>query len=391
MTISRRKFLAGTGMSIAALAMPRIARADNATLKIGMIAPMTGPFTSTGFMLQAGAKLHMAKAGDTVAGRKIELIVRDDTGVADTTRRIAQEMVANDGVEILTGFGLTPLALAVAPISAQAKIAQVVMMSGTSGITAKSPYMIRPAFTQPQTTVPMAEWASRNGISKVATLVADYAPGVDTETAFTKRFAALNGTITTSIRAPVNTSDFAPFLQRAADSKPDALFLFVPTGQGATLMKQFTERGLDKAGIKVIAEGSVTEDDVLTQMDDSVLGVITSHHYSAAHDSPENKEFVAAFTKANDNRRPDHIAVHAYDGMRIVYEALKATGGRTDGDTLVAAMKGQSFTSPRGPLKIDDKTGDPIQNIYIRKVQKVDGALYNVEFETVANVDPSKL
>ncbi|GAB4064450.1 ABC transporter substrate-binding protein [Ancylobacter sonchi] len=390
MAINRRALLASAGLAFAVSPFAHAALADDNVVKIGLIAPMTGPFTSTGRMLEEGAKLYMKQAGDTVAGKKIELIVRDDTGVADVTKRIAQEMVANDGVTILTGFGLTPLALAVAPLATQAKVPEIVMMAATSVVTERSPFIVRPAFTQAQTTVPLADWAYKNGIRKVVSIVADYAPGLDSEAGFNNRFKAEGGEVLEAIRVPLSTRDFAPFLQRAVDAKPEALFVFVPTGLGAALMKQFVERGLDKSGIKVLGEGSVTEDDIITQMDDSVLGMITAHHYSAAHRSPENAAFVEAFRKAYGHR-PNHIAVHAYDGMRLVYEALKKTGGSTNGQQLVDAMKGLSWESPRGPITIDPATREPIQNIYIRRVERVDGELYNVEFATIPNVkDPSK-
>ena len=390
MSLNRRSLLAGASLSMVAAAAPRaFAQAD--TIKIGLIAPMTGPFTSTGRMLDAGTRLYMRQKGETVAGKRVQLILRDDTGVADVTRRIAQEMVANDGVHVLAGFGLTPLALAVAPLATQAKVPQIVMMSATSVVTERSPFIIRTAFTQAQTTVPLAEWAYANGVRKVVSLVADYAPGIDAEAGFNNRFKALGGEIAQTIRAPLANRDFAPFLQRAADAKPDALFVFVPTGLGAALMKQFVERGLDKAGIRVLGEGSVTEDDIITQMDDSVLGMVTSHHYSAAHPGPENEAFCKAF-RAEAGTRPNHIAVHAYDGMHLIYEALKKTGGAASGEALVDAMKGLSWQSPRGPLSIDPETREPIQNIYIRRVERVNGELYNVEFVTVPDVkDPAKV
>lgn len=389
MSTNRRQFLTSTGLAAAAAALPLpVFAKKTGILKIGMIAPMTGPFGSTGRMLLAGAQLFMAQQGDTVAGTKVSFSLRDDTAVPDVSRRVAQEMVANDGVGVLTGFGITPLALAAAPIATQAKVPQIVMMAASSIVTGKSPFIVRSCFTQPQTAIPMAVWAKPNGIGKVVTLVADYSPGVDTETAFVNRFKAEGGDVLATLRVPLSTSDFSPFLQRAADAKPDALFIFVPTGLGAALMKQFVERGLGKAGIRPIAEGSVTEDDVITQMDNSVLDMVTSHHYSAAHDSEVNKAFVAAFSKANDGRRPNHVAVHAYDGVHLIYEALKKTGGDTYGTALLEAMKGLSWESPRGPFRIDPTTREPVQNIYIRKVEKAGGELYNVEFKTYANVGP---
>jgi branched-chain amino acid transport system substrate-binding protein len=380
---------------IAATALPFMALAANAqdTIKIGMVVPMTGPFTATGKNLVAGARLYMAQKGDTVAGKKIELIVRDDTGNADQTKRLAQDMVANDKIAVITGFGLTPGALAVAPLSVEAKIPQVVMMAATSIITEKSPYIVRTSFSIPQTTVPMADWAAQNGIKRVVTLVSDFAPGIDVETQFKTRFEANGGKVLAALRAPLASPDFAPFLQRVLDEKPDALFAFVPAGAGSAFMKQFVERGLDKSGIRFIAEGSLTEDEIVNTMGDAALGVITTHHYSASHDSPENKAFVAEYKKANGGQRPNLMAVQAYDAMHIIYEALKKTNGATaDGAALVDAMKGQSFVSARGPITIDPETREVIQNIYVRKIERKDGELYNMEFATIPNVkDPSKI
>jgi branched-chain amino acid transport system substrate-binding protein len=323
----------------------------------------------------------MQQHSKTVAGKTIELIVKDDTGVADVTKRIAQELIVNDKVGVVAGFGLTPLALAVAPLSNQAKVPQVVMAAATSTITEASPYIVRTSFTLPQATVPMAEWAAQNGIKKIVTLVTDYGPGIDAEKALTAAFTAKGGTVE-SLRVPLQNPDFSPFLQKVADAKPDALFVFVPSGFGAQFMKQFTERGLDKSGIKLIGTGDVTDDDQLNGMGDVALGTVTTHHYSASHDSPENKEFVTAFKAANNGMRPNFMAVGGYDGMNLIYEALKKTGGKADGDSLIAAMKGMSWESPRGPISIDPETRDIIQNIYIRKVENKNGQLYNVEFQT---------
>ena len=330
--------------------------------------------------------------GDTVAGKKIELIVKDDTGNADMTKRLAQELVVNDKVSFLTGFALTPGAMATAPIATEAKIPEVIMNAATSVITERSPYIVRVSFSVPQTVVPLATWASKNGIKKVITVVSDYAPGIDVETAFKNSFQAAGGTVVDSLRVPLSSNDFAPALQRVADAKPDAIMAFVPAGLGPIFIRQFVERGLDKSGMKFIAEGSVTEDDVVNQIGDAALGVITSHHYSAAHNSPENKSFVAAYKKATNGVRPNLMAVQAYDAMQVIYEALKKTKGSSNGDALVAAMKGMSWVSPRGPVTIDPETREVIQNIYIRKVERVGGELYNVEFETIPNFkDPSKL
>jgi branched-chain amino acid transport system substrate-binding protein len=361
-------------------------------VKIGLLVPLTGPFTPTGKQLVAGAKLYMQQKGDTVAGKKIELIVRDDTGNPDMTKRLAQEFVVNDKVAVLAGFGLTPGALATAPIATEAKIPEIVMMAATSVITERSPYIVRTSFSVPQTVIPLADWAAANGIKTVVTVVSDYAPGIDVETNFKKQFEGKGGKVIESLRVPLASPDFAPALQRVADAKPDAILGFVPAGVGPIFIRQFVERGLDKSGIKFIAEGSMTEDDIVNKIGDAALGVISSHHYSAAHDSPENKAFVADFKKANDGMRPNLMAVQSYDGMHLIYEALKKTKGSTDGTALVEAMKGMSWISPRGPITIDPDTREVIQNIYMRKVERVGGELYNEEFATIPNFkDPSKL
>ena len=359
--------------------------------KIGMILPMTGPFASTGIQIVAAAKLYMAQNGDTVAGRKIELIVKDDTSAPDVTKRLAQELVVNDKVSVLAGFGLTPLALAAAPIATQAKTPEVVMAAATSSITQASPYIIRTSFTLPQAAVAMGDWAAKNGIKKAVTLVSDFAPGIDAEKYFKDRMLFNGAQVLETIRVPMRNPDFAPFLQKVRDLKPDALYVFVPSGAGTALMKQFTERGLDKAGIRLIGTGDVTDDDLLNSIGDVALGAVTTHHYSASHKSVLNQKFVAAFEKANNNLRPNFMAVGGYDGMHVIYEALKATKGNANGDQLLAAMKGQIFESPRGPMFIDAQTRDVVHNIYIRKVEKVNGQLYNMEFDSIKDVkDPGK-
>jgi branched-chain amino acid transport system substrate-binding protein len=361
------------------------------TVKIGFILPMTGQQQSTGKQESAAIKLFMAQHGDMVAGKKVEVIIRDDAAIPDNTKRIAQEMIVNDKVTFVAGFGVTPAALSVAPLSAESKTPEIVTAAGTSIITEKSPYIARTSFTLAQSTVPMADWAAANGIKKVVTMISDYAPGVDAEKSFIAEFKKKGGEVLESIRFPLANPDFAPFLQRAVDQKPDAIFVFVPSGQGGIFVKQFVERGLDKAGIKIIGPGDVMDDDLITGMGDAVIGTVTAHFYSADHNSAANKAFVAAFEKANGGMRPNFMAVSAYDGMNLIYEALKKTGGKTDGDSLIAAIKGIAFESPRGPISIDPQTRDIIQNIYIRRVEKKNGELYNVEFATFPAVkDPVK-
>ncbi|MCE2877827.1 MAG: ABC transporter substrate-binding protein [Comamonadaceae bacterium] len=387
--MKRRQFTALTLAAAGALGGPAVLAQDN-TFKIGLILPMTGPQATTGRQIEAAARLYMAQHGDTVAGKKVQLIVKDDTSLPDVTRRIAQELVVNDKVHVLAGFGITPSAMAVGPIATQSKTPMVVMAAATSSITEASPYIVRTSFTLPQASVALADWAPKNGLKRVVTLVSDYGPGLDAEKFFRERLMLNGGQVPESLRVPMRNPDFAPFLQKVRDIKPDALFVFVPSGAGAAVMKQFLERGMDKAGIKLIGTGDVTDDDQLNDMGDGALGVVTSHHYSANHPSALNKKFTTEFAKANKGMRPNFMAAGGYDGMRVIYEAAKASKGQ-GGDALLAGMKGQIFESPRGPMFIDAQTRDVVQNIYLRKVEKKDGQLWNVEFDVIKDVkDPGK-
>ena len=385
MSITRRPLLA---LGLAVLAAPAAMAQD--TVKIGLILPMTGPQASTGRQIDAAVKLWQAQNGNKAGGKTIQVIIKDDAAVPDTSRRLAQELVVNDKVTVLAGFGVTPAAMATAPIATQSKTPMVVMAAGTSAITEASPFIVRTSFTLPQATVPMADWAVKNGIKKAVSLVADFGPGFDAEKYFDSQFRLNGGEMLDKLRTPLRSPDFAPVLQKVRDLKPDALFVFLPSGQGAQFMKQFGERGLDKAGIKLIATGDVTDDDQLNDMGDVALGVINSHHYSAAHPGATNKKFVDAFQAAN-KFRPNFMAVGGYDGMRVIYNALNATKGQ-GGEALLNAMKGQIFESPRGPVLIDAQTRDIVQDIYIRKVERKDGQLWNVEFDVLKAVkDPGKL
>jgi branched-chain amino acid transport system substrate-binding protein len=378
---------AAAGAAIACAVALAPAQAQE-TVKIGLILPMTGGQASTGRQIDNAVKLYMQQKGDTVAGKKIEVILKDDAAVPDNTKRLAQELIVNDKVNFIAGFGVTPAALAAAPLATQAKVPEIVMAAGTSIITERSPYIVRTSFTLAQSSTIIGDWAARNGIKKVATLTSDYAPGNDALNFFKQNFTAGGGEIVEEVKVPLANPDFAPFLQRMKDAKPDAMFVFVPAGQGGNFMKQYAERGL--TGIKVIGPGDVMDDDLLNGMGDAALGAVTAHLYSAAHPSAMNKDFVAAYKKAFGTR-PGFMAVSGYDGIHLIYEALKKTGGKTDGDALVEAMKGMKWESPRGPISIDPETRDIVQNIYIRKVEKVDGELYNIEFQTFEAVkDPGK-
>ncbi len=389
LSVARRRLLRGVAAAVATVLLSTPALAAD-PLKIGLILPLTGPFASTGKQIEAASRLYIAKNGDTVAGRKVELIVKDDTGLApETTKRIAQELVVQDKVSILAGFGLTPLALAAAPVATEAKVPMIVMAAATGMIPTRSPFIVRTGFTLPQVTGPIAEWALKNKIKRVVTMVTDYGPGLDAEKTFTAVFKAGGGEIVESIRTPLRNPDYAPFLQRAKDAKPDALFVFVPSGEGLAVMKQFDERGLKQAGIRLIGTGDVTDDDLLESMGAPAVGIITSFHYSAAHDSPENKAYVDGMMKANNGMRPNFHSVGGYDGMHLIYEAVKKAGPTASGEQLVEAMKGMKWTSPRGPMSIDPATRQTIQNVYLREVKMVNGKPWNVEFDKVENVkDP---
>jgi len=378
--------------SVALLFSP-LALAQN-TVKIGVIAEFSGPFADYGAQILAGMKTYLKLNGDTFAGKKIELITKDTTGAApDVAKRLAQEVVTRDKVDILAGFGLTPNAMAVAPVATEAKKPMVIMNAATSIITTKSPYIVRVSHTLPQDTRPIALWAAKNGIKRVFTLVSDYGPGTDAEAEFIKSFKGAGGEIVDSVRSPLSNNDFAPFLQRIKDSKPDAVFVFIPPGsQTIAFIKGYQERGLKDAGIKLIATGDLTDDGTLQAMGDPALGLITSFHYSAAHDSPENKTFLKAYVDTNgDKLRPNFMACAGYDGMAAIAEALKKTNGSVEPDAFVAALKGMKINSPRGPIMIDPETRDIVQTVYIREVKRVNGLLYNVEFDKYPDQkDPGK-
>jgi branched-chain amino acid transport system substrate-binding protein len=384
--VFKRMIMIGVAAGLLAGALAGEASAQ-AVIKIGAVLSMTGPFNTNGKDVMAGAELYLQQHGDTVAGKQVKIILKDDASKPDVARRVAQELIVNDKVGVLIA-GISPAALSIASLSTEAKIATVVAISGTSVVVERSPYMVRTSFTLGQSSAVIADWAVKNGAKKIVTLVADFAPGQEAETAF-KDVAVKNGAqVVASLRVPLDNADFAPFLQRARDLAPDTLFAFVPNHQASPLVKQFLERGMDKSGIRFVATGDLTPDDDLPNMTDAMLGVVTAHHYSALHDSALNKEFVAAYEKVN-HRRPTFHSVSGYDTMYLIMEALKKTGGNTDGDALIAAMKGMKWESPRGPISIDPETRDIVQNEYVRKVENVNGEKYNVEFTTIEAVkDP---
>jgi branched-chain amino acid transport system substrate-binding protein len=381
--------------AVAVLCAASLAQAaDPNTIKVGLIAPFSGPFADYGKQMEGGIKAYVAQYGSTVAGKKIEIIIRDTTGPApEIAKRLAQELVVREKVDFLAGFGLTPEALAVAPVAEQAKTPMIIMNAASSIITTKSDYIARVSMTLPQSSAPMASWALKNNIRKVVTLVADYAPGIDAETAFKSTLSKGGGTVPETIRVPLKNPDFAPYIQRIKDARPDAVFVFVPPGEHTiAFMKAYRERGLAEAGIKVIGTGDLTDDHMLPAMGDATLGVITTFHYSAAHKSPENAAFLKSFASVNPGAgRPNFMAVGGYDGMAAIYEVTRKLNGNIDGDKAMAVLKGMRLNSPRGPITIDPSTRDVVQTEYVRKVEKINGELFNVEFDQFPNMkDPGK-
>jgi branched-chain amino acid transport system substrate-binding protein len=381
-----RHFIAAC-FSVAALNVGDASAQD--VIKLGLVMPMTGTLASNGREAVDAAKFYMAQHGDTVAGKKIELIVKDDGSIPDAGKRLAQELIVSDKVDLL-GAGLSPTALSMAPVVTEAKIPAIVMISGTSVVTERSPYYVRTSFTLGQQSGIIADWAIQNGSKRVVSILSDFAPGAEAGKVFEQHFTQGGGTVLDTLKVPLANPDFAPFLQKARDAQPDTLFAFLPAGQAAAFARQFIERGLDKTGIKLIGTGDIVDDDDLPNTADSLLGVVTAGFYSAAHPSVLNKQYVADYKKATGHRA-NYISVGGYDGMHLIYETLKKTGGRTDADSVLAAMKSMAWESPRGPISIDPQTRDIIQNVYIRKVEKVNGEPWSVEFKTFEAVkDPLK-
>ena len=361
--------------------------AEQDTVKIGMVMPMTGPLAAAGQQVLAGARLYIMQHGEIVAGKRIELIVRDDASSGETGKRLIQELVVNDKVDVIGG-SLTADLMPSAPLLTEAQKPTVIMISSTTAVVAKSPFFVRTSCTLAQSSAILADWAAKKGLGKAVTLVTEFAPGLEAEETFTNNYKAAGGQVAEAIHVPLRSPDFAPFLQRVKEATPQALFVFIPSTQAAVFARQFVERGLDKAGIALIGPGDLTDDEALTNMGDAMLGTLTAHFYSAAHASVLNQAFTEAYQKQT-RARANFMAVSGYDGMHVIYEALKKTAGSTDGKTLVAAMKGMNWESPRGPMSIDRDSGEVVHNIYIRKVEKVGGELRNVEFETFSNVkDP---
>lgn len=393
MKMTKRTLLA----SAAAAALACIATAAQAqdALKIGLIATYSGPYADYGRQFDAGVALYLKEHGGKIAGRSVEIVKKDTGGPApDASKRMAQELIVRDKVQLLTGLDFSPNAYAVGAVATQAKVPTIVMNAASSAITTSSPYIARLSFTVQQVTDPMARWMLRQGIKEAYTVVADYASGQDAESAFKKAFTEGGGKVVGEVRTPMNNPDFSAYVQRIKDSKPQAVFFFFPSGvMPPAFLKVWKERGMEEAGIKLFATGEATDDSFLEATGDVALGLVTSHHYSYAHPSAKNQKFVKDFeAQYGKSIRPNYFAVTAYDAMAAIDQALARTQGDASGDKLMAALKGMAFESPRGPIEIDAATRDIVQTVYIRKVEKNrDGQLVNVEFDKFDRVkDPAK-
>ena len=382
-----RRIILKAAAAAALLALPGTALAQG-TIKIGVILPYSGQFADFSTQIDNGIKLYMKQNGDTVAGKKLELIRKDTGGVApDVATRLAQELITRDNVDILAGFLLSPNAIAVSKVSAEAKKFMVIMNASTTSIITMSPYSVRSSMTFLSIGGSAGTWAYKSGIRKVYTMVSDFAPGKDIEAVFQEAFKKAGGEVVGSVHMPVANPDFSAFVQRAKDLNPESIFIFVPGGaQPAALGKAFAERGVDASKIKIIGTGEVVDESSVKNMGDAALGIISVWHYDYNDDSKMNKEFVAAYN-ADYKRNPDFGSVGGYDGMHVIYEALKKASGKTDGDSLIAAAKGVSFESPRGPFQIDPATRDIVETVYVRQVRKVGDGLRNV---VIDKVEPAK-
>jgi len=378
------------GVALLAAAVLPAQAAD--TVKVGMIISLSGQFADTGMQMLNGAKLYVKQHGDTVAGKKVEIIAKDVGGInPPVAKRLAQELVTRDNVDVLAGFDLTPNALAAADVSVEAKKFMVNMNAATAIVIEKSPYMVRTSMTVPQLNTTLGTWAEKSaGVKKAYTMVADFGPGLDAEGAFSRAFKASGGDVVGSVRMAVANPDFSSYVQRAKDLNPEGIFVMIPGGaMPGAFGKALAERGIDLKKTKVMGQMEITDEHALASMGDAALGMITVAHYDYTHKSKMNEAFVKVYN-AEYGRNPDFFSVGGYDGMHLIYAALEKANGKTDGDSLIAAAKGLKWESPRGPISIDPETRDIIQNVYIRRVEKVGGKLVNVEIATFDNVKNPK-
>jgi branched-chain amino acid transport system substrate-binding protein len=365
------------------------AHAAEPPLKIGVITSYTGPSAVSGRNVDIAIDLWIKQHGDTVAGRKVELVKRDTGGPApDLVKRQVQELIVRDKVDIIVGIDYTPNALAAAPVSTQAKMPILVVNAATAGIIANAPYMARFGFTIGQVAGPMGQWAWKNGVKSTVVMYADYGPGIDAGAFYKRAYTEAGGKIADEVKMPLQNPDFSAYIQRIKDAKPDGVFVFLPAGTETTaFLKAYKDAGLFDSGIKLMATGDLTDEPLLDSVGDAAIGMITAYDYSDAHDSPMNKAFVKGFKEVGGpDARPDFQAVAAWDSMHAVYDLVKAQNGKLDPDKTMELIKKVKFESPRGPIEIDPATRDIVQNVYIRRVEKKDGHLYNIEFDTIPMV-----
>jgi branched-chain amino acid transport system substrate-binding protein len=372
-----------------------MAEAANGKLTIGLVLPMSGAFADQGQYYENGVRLYQKLHGSTVAGLTVETVLRDDQGPGsgDLARRLTQELIVRNKADVILGYSFTPNAMSAATLLTEAKKPAVIVNAATSIITEKSPYFVRVSFTLPQLAATLGSWAAKNNIKTAYTIVSDYAPGIDAETWFKKSFEAGGGKVIGDARTPVASMEYSPYLQRAMEAKPDAVFAFNPGGDvSVAFMKATKERGLVKSGIKLMVTGDVVDDYMLAAMGDAVDGVISSMHYQVELDNKANAAFLKGYKEMfGANAVPSVRTVQAYDAMALIYKAVEKTNGNLDGDALVTALKGTKLDSPRGPVEIDPATRDVIENIYIRKGEMKDGTWHNIAFDTVEAVkDPAK-
>jgi branched-chain amino acid transport system substrate-binding protein len=365
------------------------------TVKVGVVLSLSGADSLPGQQIQRGMQLYLKENAKTLpAGAQVELLVRDDTGPnPDVAKRLTQELIAREHINLIVGALYTPNAMAMAPLATEAKIPFIVVNAATAAVTRQSPYIVRVSFTLWETAYPLGKWVAQQGGKKGYTAVSDYAPGYDAEAAFAKGFVEGGGTMIGSVRLPLGNSNYVPYLQRIQDARPDSLYVFVPVSEAPAMMRAVGGLNLAAAGVKLVSTMDLVPDQQLLTMGDVVKGLVTSGSYSAAGDRPQNKAFVAAWKRDyGADAVPDFTGVQGWDAMAAVFTVIKKTGGHFDGDQALAILKEwKNPDSPRGPIEIDPATRDIVQNIYIRRVEDVAGHLANVEFATIPQVkDPWK-
>lgn len=380
----------------AALMISAIVPVEAQTIKVGLILTYSGSDAALGEQIDRAVNLFVKlHDSELPPGVKVELIRRDDTGInPDLAKRLAQELVLRDQVQILTGGQWTPNAMAVAALTKEGKVPFVTMTAGGSAVTLQSPYVVRTGWTLWQTSYPLGEWAAKQGWKNAYTVVSDFAPGHDGEAAFTKSFTEGGGAIVGSVRIPLKTTDYLPYFQKVKDANPDVVYVFNPGGPQATaFMKAFEDIGITKSKIRLIGPSDITYDQELPNMGRSALGVITLGQYSPSATRQANLDFVAAWQKEyGTDSVPTFFAVAGWNGMHAIYDAIKAQNGKIDPDATMKLLHGWSDpTSPGGPIHID-QAGDIVQNLYLRRVEENSGHLANIEFATIEQVgDPWKV